>query len=302
VTFGAAALDNWQGGGGTSTSPPPSGIQTQFAGTDANGVQYYDFTSPDNGGGTHVLRVLTPTHPAAGVPHNFLYVLPVEPEQGTTFGDGLETLRGLDAQDKYNLTIIEPSFAIDPWYADNPTDPSLQYETFMADDLVPWVTQNFSVSSGTTGPFSPLSQHEQNWLIGFSKSGLGGEDLILKHPDVFSVAASWDFPADMASYSDFDSSSEDEYGTDANFQANYRLTPSFLAAHKAPFTTQNRLWIGGYEVFQSDMTDYDQLLTSEGIQHSTEVPTEMAHRWDSGWVPLALSGLSADSAALNSGL
>ena len=27
-----------------------------------------------------------------------------------------------------------------------------------------------------------------------SKSGLGGEDLILKHPDLFTLAASWDFP------------------------------------------------------------------------------------------------------------
>ncbi len=50
----------------------------------------------------------------------------------------------LDAQNKYNLTIIEPSFAIDPWYADNPSDPNLQYETFLTKDLVPWVTQNLA--------------------------------------------------------------------------------------------------------------------------------------------------------------
>jgi hypothetical protein len=303
MTFGAATLDNWQGGTPEATTqPPPATLQAQLVGTDANGVQYYNFTSSDDGGGTHVLRVLTPTNPASGVPHNFLYVLPVEPGLATTFGDGLETLRSLDAQDKYNLTIIEPSFAIDPWYADNPNDSSLQYETFMTNDLVPWVTQNFSVSSGTTNPFSPLSQPEQNWLIGFSKSGIGAEDLILKHPDVFSVAASWDFPADMVSYSDFGSSSADEYGTDANFQANYRLTPSFLAAHRAPFSTQNRIWIGSFEVFGADVADYDQLLSSEGILHSTEAPTEMAHRWDSGWVPLALTALSADSAGLGATL
>ncbi len=51
-------------------------------------------------------------------------MLPVEPGLGNQFGDGLETLRSLNAQNKYNLTIIEPSFGIDPWYADNPTDPS----------------------------------------------------------------------------------------------------------------------------------------------------------------------------------
>ena len=55
-----------------------------------------------------MLRVLHPTNPAHGVPHSFLYVLPVEAGLGNSFGDGLETLRGLDAQDQYNLTIIEP--------------------------------------------------------------------------------------------------------------------------------------------------------------------------------------------------
>ncbi len=232
------------------------------------------------------MRVLTPTDPAAGVPHNFLYLLPVEPGDGTQYGDGIETLLNLDAQNQYNLTIIEPSFPTDPWYANNPSDPSLQYETFMTQDLVPWVEQNLGAGGG------------QNWLIGFSKSGLGAQDLLFKYPQLFSVAASWDFPADMNSYSEFGSSSAQVFGTDANFQANYSLTPTFLDAHKSPFLSSNRIWIGGYDVFETDMSDYDTLLTSEGIQHTTETPEEMAHRWDSGWVSIALSALSHDSAAL----
>ena len=93
---------------------------------------------------------------------------------GHPYGDGLETLRSLDAQDEYNLTIIEPSFAIDPWYADNPTDPNLQYETFMTKDLVPWVTQNLAGPAPVSHPFGTVAGDEQNWLIGFSKSGIGG--------------------------------------------------------------------------------------------------------------------------------
>jgi S-formylglutathione hydrolase FrmB len=204
-------------------------------------------------------------------------------------------LRSLDAQDQYNLTIVEPSFAQDPWYADNPLDPNLRYETFMTSDLVPWVTQNFSTPSG---PLGSIAGGGQNWLIGFSKSGIGGQDLLLKHPDVFTLAASWDFPADMSSFNQFGSSSANQYGTDANFQANYRLTQSFVDAHKAPFLTNDRIWIGGYQVFQTDVTDYDALLTSEGIQHTTEVPQQMTHRWDSGWVPIAMTALSQESAAL----
>ena len=55
----------------------------------------YAFTSADDGGGTQFLRVLTPTDPAPGVPHNFLYVLPVESGQGTQFGDAIQTLFNL---------------------------------------------------------------------------------------------------------------------------------------------------------------------------------------------------------------
>ena len=133
----------------------------------------------------------------AGVPHNFLYVLPVEPELGAGTATESTCCAASTQKTPYNLTIIEPTFAIDPWYADNPNDPNVQYDTFMTDDLVPWVRHNLAPSTG----------HEENWLIGFSKSGIGATDLILRHPDVFTLAAAWDFPADMGSFNDFGTSS-----------------------------------------------------------------------------------------------
>ena len=39
--------------------------------------------------------------------------------------------------------------------------------------------------------------------------------------------------------------------------------------------------------------------TAQGILHTTETPTAMAHAWDSGWVPIALSALYAESVNLN---
>jgi hypothetical protein len=272
----------------TANSDGGSGLQVQFLSTDASGVQTYQMTSADNGPGPEYLRVLQPSNPAAGVAHNFIYVLPVEPGEGTTFGDGLQVIQSLNLQNLDNLTVIEPSFGIDPWYADNPLNASSQEDTFMATDLQPWVKANLS----TTGS-------EQHWLIGFSKSGIGGQTLILRHPDKFTLAASWDFPADMSAYDEFGTSSGASYGTDANFQANYRLTAAFLAAHAAPFQANNRIWIGGYQVFQQDMADYDALLTAQGIQHSTETPTAMTHTWTSGWVPIALAALDADSLNLH---
>jgi hypothetical protein len=276
MAYGNATADNWSGGN--------AGFQVSYQSTGTQGVKYYNVISANNGYGPQTLRVLSPTNPASGVAHNFLIVLPVEAGLGRSYGDGLATLQSLDAQDQYNLTIIEPTFAIDSWYANNPNDPQLQYETFMTQELVPWIKQNLA----TTG-------HEQIWLIGFSKSGLGGQDLILKHPDLFTLAATWDFPADMSTYNGLGSDSAANYGTDANYQANYRLTTAFVDARKGPFLTNNRIWIGSYSLYQTDVSDYDTILTSEGIAHSTETPQNMAHRWDSGWLPIALAALYHDS-------
>jgi hypothetical protein len=280
MIYGPGTAGNWSGGDVSGAAD----FQIHYMSTDAQGVRSYQVISPDNGPGPQVMRILAPTHPAPRVPHNFLYVLPVQPGVGKAFNDGLDTLRRLDAQDQYNLTIIEPTFAIDPWYADNPKSTNVRYETFMTKEVVPWVEKNMA----TTG-------HEQNWLIGFSKSGLGGQDLILKHPDIFALAASWDFPADMSSYDELGADPAASYGTEANFQANYRLTPAFMNSHKEPFLAESRIWIGGNREFPVDMSNYAKLLTKEGIAYTREAPTSMHHNWDSGWVPYALAALRQDS-------
>jgi hypothetical protein len=276
IVYGTAKAGSWSGGDASS-------FQVSYRSTDTRGVKSYDMISDSNGHGSQILRVLPPADPARGVAHNFLIVLRVNAGQGTKYGDGLQTLQALDAQNRYNLTMVEPTFTFDPWYADNPVDAHFRYETFMTRDLVPWIKHNLA----TTG-------HEQIWLIGFSKSGLAAQDLVLKHPDVFTLAASWDFPANMSSFNQGGDSAS-AYGSDANFQANYRLTAVFVNAHKEPFMRKNRIWIGGYALCRKDISDYSELLTSTGIAHTTGTPLLMAHRWNSGWVPIALDALYQDS-------
>jgi len=281
MIYGPGAVGNWSGGDVLHVT----GFQVHYTGTDAQGVRSYQVFSAGNGPGPQVMRVLTPAHPARGVPHNFLFVLPVQPGLGKAFNDGLDTLRRLSAQDRYNLTIIEPTFGIDPWYANNPKNGNVQYEAFMTREVVPWVEKNLA----TTG-------REQNWLLGFSKSGLGAQDLILKHPGIFALAASWDFPADMSSYDGLGPDPAASYGTDANFQANYRLTAAFLNSRKEPFLRQRRIWIGGNRSFPAGMSHYATLLAKYHVLYTGE-SRSMGHQWDTGWVPIALAALQRDSIA-----
>jgi len=145
---------------------------------DLNGVKYYSVVSDYQGSQPTTLRILDPTNPAPGMPHRFLYLLPVEPgltNQNSQYGDGLEEARLLDLQDRYNATLVAPSFNIMPWYADHPTDPSRRLESFIVKDVVPWVDN--MAAPGTT---------PESWLVGFSKSGFGALGLIFRHADVFS--------------------------------------------------------------------------------------------------------------------
>ena len=131
MAFGTPTADNWSGGHrGLRGALPQHRLQRRCFVRHDLGQRWL---RPE------ILRVLQPTHPAAGVAHNFLYVLPVEAGLGTSFGDGMQTMQALDVEDEYNLTIIEPSFAIEPWYANDPNDANLQYETFMTTELQPWV-------------------------------------------------------------------------------------------------------------------------------------------------------------------
>jgi hypothetical protein len=262
--------------------PPPPPPQFVYESTDANGVQLYDVTWNILGEHPFAVRVLAPDHPSTNYAHSFLFALPVEGGLAqSTDGSGLDELRQLNVENQYNATIIEPIFPIDSWYADNPYDATIDFETFTATFLPKWVDSNLAMS-GT----------ENNFLIGFSKSGYGALDLLFKHPAVFDGAAAWDFPADMAAYDTFGSSSSGDYGSDTNFQANYRMTASFLNTWKAPFTTEDRIWISEGSIFPTQVADFDALLTSQGVLHTlSTTQTNDAHNWYGGWVSGAVAGL-----------
>ena len=246
-------------------------------------MELYNILGNDPTKGPLDVRILRPTNPSPGVAHNFLFVLPVQNgTENRSYGNGLNLLQSLNAQNQYNLTIVEPSFAVVPWYADQADDPAIAYETFMNSQLVPWVRSTFASTS-----------HEQNWLIGFSKSGYGAIDLVLKHPTTFALAAAWDFPADMSRYDQYGDSAN--YGTDANFQSHYRLTSAFVGARKAPFTEVDRIWLSGYNTFRPDMADFDAMLTSLGMLHTFTKRSFRAHTWGAGWLPEALAALYEDS-------
>ena len=252
---------------------------------DGNGVKSFSVTSVYQGPQPTIVRVLEPTNPAAGKPRRFLYVLPVE--TGVTglssaFSDGLEELRLLDVPNRYNVTLIAPSFHIDPWYADHDTDLATRLESFVVNDLVP-----FGDSFGTPG------QVPQRWLVGFSKSGTGALSLILRNPNVFSAAAAWDGPAQLSDLTVFPSMQEN-FGSQENFTRYF--IPSLVTKNAEAFRTRNRLWISGDQsVWTGDMIQLHNQLVQAGVLHTWVQGGQRAHGWFSGWLDGAIAALDANA-------
>lgn len=246
----------------------------------SGGIDTYNVTSQANGTGTHSLRVAVPTNPDPSYPHSFLYMLPVEADGGNTFGDPLAMAVSLGLHNTYNTTIVCPGYAIDPWFADNPSDTTIQQEThtiWVAD----WIKTNLAIT-GT----------ESQYLIGFSKSGIGGAGLLFRHPQIFAKAALWDTPADTTAYDHFTGNSDPVYGTQANFANNYQLSSTNLTAWKAPFTSTNRLWVASGSSYGGEVTDWHNLMTPLGILHTYDGTTFASdtHAWHNDWI---LAGLAS---------
>jgi S-formylglutathione hydrolase FrmB len=256
---------------------------------DSHGVAYYPVMSAYQGSQTQIVRVLEPTHPAAGKPPRLLYVLPVDAGvdrltsrwggRSSRWGDGLEELRRLDVANRFNMTLIAPSFTYEPWYGDNDTDQTRRMESFVVNDLVPF---------GDTFAHGAVPQR---LLIGFSKSGTGALILILRHPAIFQAAAVWDSPAQLSEVTAYPGLLLN-FGTQKNFDRYY--IPALISNSGDALKHQNRLWISGDQAFFTpDMIQLHKQLTAASIPHTWATGNTRIHHWQSGWLDGAVVGLDA---------
>ncbi|MBN1417730.1 MAG: FAD-dependent oxidoreductase [Planctomycetes bacterium] len=245
------------------------------------GILTYWITSPCQVGPAS-LRILVPDRKGAAqrkgaATRRFLYVLPVEPDGETRYGDGLRTVRALDLHNRFDLIAVEPGFERLPWYADHPTDPTIRQESHLIRAVLPMVEDLFP------------SERPARLLVGFSKSGWGALSLLLRHPDLFAAAAAWDAP--LAKERPDAWGMDVVFGNGENFEG-YRVL-RLLGERAAALRGSKRLAISGYGGFREHMRAAHALLESLGVPHDYSDGPALAHRWDSGWVEQAVAWLVA---------
>ena len=233
------------------------------------------------------LRVLLPAKLERIASAGVLYVLPTEPEIQFRWGDGLSAVEKLGLHHKFGLIAVEPSFSDWPWYANHPTDPKMQQEAYFLEDVVPFIDRAYPNAS------------RKRLLLGFSKSGNGAYQLLLRHPEVFLAASIWDAPLMLKAPSEFEMGRV--YGDQANFDE--YCIPRLLMEHAGLFRGRSpRLALSGYGYFGGPHPQYGQhieeahaLMERLHIPHVYDNSVPREHRWDSGWLESAVATLAAMS-------
>ncbi|QDH78445.1 esterase family protein [Echinicola soli] len=123
-------------------------------------------------------------------------------------GDYTSWARIADLQqyaDRYGLIIVCPDAGVTSWYFDSPIDPKMQYETYVAMELVHWVDQHYATKRNP----------DFRAITGLSMGGHGGLYLGFRHQDVWRAVGSisggvdirpfplnWDIDKRLGSYAE----------------------------------------------------------------------------------------------------
>ncbi|MBZ0165857.1 MAG: esterase family protein, partial [Candidatus Omnitrophica bacterium] len=246
-------------------------------------IQEFSIASPYQRTATKI-RVLLPDNFRPDKRYPVLYVLPSVPQlMDPWWNSGMIEVVRLDVANRFDVICVAPTFSDMPWYADHPTDPGIRQESYFLKTVVPFVDENFPTIADGWG----------RYLLGYSKSGTGAFTLMLRYPDMFRRALSWDAPLKFDFAAVPGAELKKIYGTEENF-LKYHI-PALLE-EKAPHLRGGppRFVLMGYSDNKKAIDDDHRMFDHFGIPHIFDNTTASAHQWHSGWFHRAVEYLLAD--------
>lgn len=257
----------------------PSADTIAAAKRDAHGILVHAVESSFQDSATEI-RVLLPDRIEKDKRYPVVYLLPVEPGNGTRWGDGLLLAKQLDLHNRHGVILVYPTFSRWPWYGDHPTNDRLRQETYFLKAVLPFVEKQYPARAEPNGRL----------LVGFSKSGNGALLLLLRHPDVFGRAAAFDAPLTLKGngYGSFE-----VFSTQEHFEKHYWLEK--LAEQRAELLRkEKRLALIGHGSFRKAHQDFHEKLDALKIPHEYVDGPARKHAWEASWLNDALRFVAPD--------
>ena len=253
---------------------------------DKHGFQTHRLNSPHQSGPT-TLRVLLPDEIYPEKKYRVLYVLPVHEQGLHKHGDGLVEIKKHGYHNLHELICVSPGYTSKPWFADHDLNPHKQDESHLLKTVIPFVENNYPVRK----------DRNSRLLIGFSKSGWGALALILRNPDLFYRACGWDvgIRVDTGPIEETERAKRiaRDWGTPTNFNAN-RLS-NLIKDRGSELGKEARLFYFSTEgVRAPGGVAIHQLLVERQIPHRYVMEPRRKHSWNSGWIPEAITFLTAE--------
>ena len=89
--------------------------------------------------------------------------------------------------DELQMIIVCPNGGERSWYLDSPIDSSFRYETYMIEELVPFIDTRYST----------IASRDGRAIAGLSMGGHGSLFLAIRHPNIFGAASSTSGSVDL---------------------------------------------------------------------------------------------------------
>ena len=109
------------------------------------------------------------------------------------YGTWVKSFKEVSQQvDRYGFIAIGVDGNYSSWYFNSPIDPTFKYETYIIDELVPFIDKKYKT----------IASREGRAISGLSMGGHGSLYLSLKHQDVFGAAGSMSGGVDIRPFSE----------------------------------------------------------------------------------------------------
>ena len=229
-------------------------------------------------GGASKIEVLLPDDHDPAAIYPVLYVLPVNAGVQGPWGHAMTEARRTGVANRHAVICVAPGFDRMPWYADHPRDSTMRHESHLLRVVVPYIDRCYPTGSDSLG----------RWLVGFSKSGWGAYSLLLRHPEVFARAASWDAPLHKDAPDEWDM--PEMFASQANFE-NYQITA--LLERRAGELSRGpcRLALLGHDLYRAETERLHRRMTELSIPHAYRNHERSEHDWHGGWFAPAVERL-----------